>query len=37
MQMEQGGLFGLAEPLIAGSLKRDFAANFGHLKALLEN
>lgn len=37
MQMEQGGLFGLAEPLIAGSLKRDFAANFRDLKTLLEN
>lgn len=37
MQMEQGGLFGLAEPLMAHSLKRDFAANFRDLKALLEN
>ena len=37
MQMEQGGLFGLAEPMIAKSLKRDFAANFRTLKALLES
>jgi uncharacterized protein YndB with AHSA1/START domain len=37
MQMEQGGLFGLAEPLIARSLKRDFQANFLLLKRLLEN
>jgi uncharacterized protein YndB with AHSA1/START domain len=37
MQMEQGGLFSLAEPLIAGSLKKDFAVNFRDLKALLEN
>lgn len=37
MQMEQGGLFGLAEPMIAKSLKRDFAANFRPLKALLES
>lgn len=37
MQMEQGGLFGLAEPFMARSLKRDFAANFRDLKALLEN
>ncbi len=37
MQMEQGGLFGLAEPLIAGSLKRAFEANFRNIKALLEN
>ncbi len=37
MQMEQGGLFGLAEPLFAGSLNRAFAANLHNLKALLEN
>jgi uncharacterized protein YndB with AHSA1/START domain len=37
MQMEQGGLFGLLDSLIAGSLKRDFVANFRDLKALLEN
>ena len=37
MQMEQGGLLGLAEPLIAAGLKRDFATNFRKLKSLLEN
>jgi len=37
MQMEQGGVLGLAEPLIAAALKRDFAANFRELKAMLEN
>jgi uncharacterized protein YndB with AHSA1/START domain len=37
MQMEQGGLFALAGPLMAGSLKRDFATNFRDLKKLLEN
>jgi uncharacterized protein YndB with AHSA1/START domain len=36
MQMEQGGLFALAEPLMAARLKRDFAANFRDLKRLLE-
>ena len=37
MQMEQGGLFGLAEPMIAKSLKRDFEAGSRTLKALLES
>jgi uncharacterized protein YndB with AHSA1/START domain len=37
MQVEQGGLFGLAEPMIAKSFKRDFEANFRTLKALLES
>jgi len=37
MQMEQRGLFGLMDSLIAGSLKRDFEANFRDLKALLES
>jgi len=37
MQMEQGGLFSLVDSLIAGSLKRDFKADFRDLKALLEN
>lgn len=36
MQMEPGGLLGLAEPLIAAGLKRDFATNFRDLKTLLE-
>jgi uncharacterized protein YndB with AHSA1/START domain len=37
MQMEPDGFFGLAEPLIASGLRRDFAASFRELKALLEN
>ena len=37
MQMEQRGLFGLMDSLIAGSLKRDFEANFRDLKVLLES
>jgi hypothetical protein len=37
MWMEQGGLFSLAEPMIAKNLKRDFEANFHALKALLES
>lgn len=37
MQMEQGGLFGLMDSLVAGSLKRDFESNFRDLKALLED
>jgi hypothetical protein len=37
MQMEQKGLLGLADPLVAKSMKRDFGTNFRHLKALLEN
>jgi uncharacterized protein YndB with AHSA1/START domain len=37
MQMEPGGLLGLAEPLIAATLRRGFASNFRDLKALLEN
>ena len=36
MQMEQGGLFTLAEPLMARSVKHDIAANFLGLKAMLE-
>jgi uncharacterized membrane protein len=36
MQMEQGGLYGLADPLIAGSIKRESKADFLALKALLE-
>lgn len=37
MEMETKGLFGLAEPLITSSLRREFAANMGELKDLLEN
>ncbi len=37
MKMQPGGLFGLAEPLIAASLRREMEANFGDLKDLLEN
>ena len=37
MQVEQSGLFSLAEPLMAKGFKRDFAANFRTLKALLES
>ncbi|NEW42436.1 hypothetical protein GV794_26905 [Nocardia cyriacigeorgica] len=36
MRMEQKGLFKLADPLVARSLRRDFASNFANLKALLE-
>jgi len=37
MVMQSKGLFGLAEPLIAASLRREFVANLGELKDLLEN
>ena len=37
MEMEPKGLFGLAEPLITPSLKREFVANLGELKDLLES
>jgi uncharacterized protein YndB with AHSA1/START domain len=36
MQMEQKGLFKLGDPLVAASLRREFAANLQNLKALLE-
>lgn len=35
--MQSKGLFGLAEPLIASSLRREFTANLGNLKDLLES
>lgn len=35
--MQSKGLLGLAEPLIASSLKREFVANLGELKYLLES
>lgn len=36
MQMEQGGLFSLAEPLMARSVKNGIATEFLTLKAMLE-
>jgi uncharacterized protein YndB with AHSA1/START domain len=37
MVMQSKGLFGLAEPLIASNLKREFVANLGELRDLLES
>lgn len=37
MEMHPKGLFGLAEPLIVSSLKREFAASMGELKDVLEH
>lgn len=37
MQMQQRGLFKLADPLVAKSLKRDFISNFQRLKEQLES
>lgn len=37
MEMESRGLFGLAEPLITPSLRREFVASMGELKDLLES
>jgi len=37
MEMRSNGLFGLAEPLITSSLRREFAASLGELKSRLEN
>src|SRR5512143_1633994 len=36
MQMEPGGVFKLAEPLVASALKRDSVGNLKTLKGLLE-
>jgi uncharacterized protein YndB with AHSA1/START domain len=36
MQMEQKGLFKLGDPLVAASLRREFAANLHKLRVLLE-
>lgn len=36
MQMEPGGFFKLAEPLVASTLKRDIVSNLKTLKSLLE-
>jgi uncharacterized membrane protein len=36
-EMQPGGVFALAEPLIARSLKRSVEADFGNLKDLLES
>lgn len=37
MQMHAAGFIGLAEPLIAASMKREMQAGLGELKDLLEN
>ena len=37
IEMQPGGFFGLAEPLIAASLRREMEAGGGNLKDLLEN
>jgi len=37
IQLHTGGLFGLAEPLIAASANREMEAAFGDLKGLLES
>jgi uncharacterized protein YndB with AHSA1/START domain len=37
IEMQPGGFFGLAEPLIAASLRREMEAGGGDLKDLLEN
>lgn len=37
MEMESKGLFGLAEPLITPSLRREFVASLGELKDMLES
>ncbi|HEY6411097.1 MAG TPA: SRPBCC family protein [Ktedonobacteraceae bacterium] len=37
LEMQPGGVFALAEPLIARSLRRDVEADFGNLKDLLES
>ena len=36
MRMEQKGLFALGDPIVAKSLRRDFATNLRNLKTLLE-
>lgn len=37
MEMQSKGLFGLAEPLITSNLRREFVANLGDLRDLLES
>ncbi len=37
IEMQPGGILGLAEPLIAASLRREMEAGAGELKDLLEN
>ncbi len=37
LELHTAGLMGLAEPMIAGSLKREMEADFGNLKQLLES
>ncbi len=37
LELQSAGLMGLAEPLIAASVRREMDANFGDLKKLLES
>lgn len=37
LELQTGGLMGLAEPLIASSVRREMDANFGDLKDMLES
>jgi len=37
LELHTSGLMGLAEPMIAGSVKRELEADFGNLKDLLES
>jgi len=37
LELQTGGLMGLAEPLIASGVKREMVANFGDLKDMLES
>src|SRR6266446_6533677 len=37
IEMQPGGILGLAEPLIAASLRREMEVGAGELKDLLEN
>ena len=37
LELHPSGLMGLAEPMIAGSLKREMETDFGNLKDLLES
>ena len=37
LELQTGGIMGLADPLIAASVKRENEANFGDLKDLLES
>jgi len=37
LELQTGGIMGLADPLIASSIKRETDATFGDLKAILES